>query len=281
MTLNNLLKKFLLELNNIYTESEIKLIFYYIAEKILNTTSYSLKININKKKLKFKKKKFDNYLIDLKQYKPYQYILSESYFFDKKFFVNSNVFIPRPETEELIDWVFEEKSIPKIILDIGTGSGCIPIVLQNKFPKSIVFTCEKSKKAIQVAKKNCKIHNVKLNFIEQDFLDESLWNKLPIFDLIISNPPYIPEKEKYKLNKSIINFEPHLAFFVPNSAPFIFYHKILKFATLHLKPKGMIFFEIHQNYGQFIIDIISNFFNNFEIKKDLSGNNRMIKIINS
>lgn len=282
MTLFFLSNKFKRELKNIYSEIEIEWIFYSLAEKVFNQNYFFLKKNQHQKiyNLLAINPIFDQYLLDLKMYMPYQYILKESYCLGKKFFVNSNVFIIRPETEELIDWVIKEKKNPNTILDIGTGSGCIAIILKKYFSKSEIFACDKSYKALKIAKKNSQIHNTKINFINQDFLDESSWDILPIFDLIIANPPYIPESEKKNMSKSIIDFEPHLALFVPNHKPLIFYEKILKFSSFHLRKKGIIFLEIHQNFAFNLINLILKFFNNFELKQDLSGNDRMIKIIN-
>lgn len=282
MNLFVLLHQFKKKLKNIYLEIEIELIFYCIAEKLLNQNIFYLKKNQYKKISNFYLQKdiFYQYLFYLNMYMPYQYILKESCFFGKNFIVNSDVLITRPETEELVYWIVEEKIYPTTILDIGTGSGCIAIILKKYFKNSEIFASDKCDKALKIAQKNAQMHNTKINFINHNFLDETLWNNLPIFDLIISNPPYIPEYEKKNMSKSIINFEPHLALFVPNHDPLIFYKKILKFSSFHLKKKGFIFFEIHQNFASDLISLILKFFNNFELRKDLSGNNRMIKIIN-
>lgn len=282
MTLFILLNQFKKKLNSIYSTLEIEIIFYYIAEKLFNQNVFYLTKNKYKKISNFylKKDRFNQFLLNLIMYMPYQYVLGESYFFGKKFFVNSNVLITRPETEELTDWVIKETIHPNTILDIGTGSGCIAIILKKHFSESKIFAVDKCHKALEIAKKNAKIYDTEINFINYDFLDETSWKILPVFDLIVSNPPYIPEYEKKIMSKSVINFEPHLALFVPNHNPFIFYEKILKFSSLHLSKQGIIFLEIHQNFASNLINLILKFFNNFEIRKDLSGNDRMIKITN-
>lgn len=167
-----------------------------------------------------------------------------------------------------------------MILEIGTGSGCVAISVKNKFPDFKVFASDISEKALKIAKQNAKLHNQKIEFIHQDFLDESSWNKLPTkVDLIVSNPPYIPENQKNQMDKNVLHHEPHIALFVPDTNPLLFYEKILKFSETNLIKGGMIFFEIHEHFGNKLNDLIFKFSTTFELRKDLSGNDRMIKII--
>ncbi|MBA2250443.1 MAG: peptide chain release factor N(5)-glutamine methyltransferase [Chitinophagaceae bacterium] len=224
------------------------------------------------------------HLRKLLQNMPVQYVLGEAYFYKMKFKVNKNVLIPRPETEELIEWVVkqfkmenEKKSDGLTILDIGTGSGCIPIALKKELPQAEIYSIDISANALQIAAENANDHNTKIEFIKLDFLDETQWQRLASFDIIVSNPPYIPHKERYKMEKHIIEYEPAIALFVPDRDPFIFYKKIAAFSKSHLNNGGRIFVEVHEDHAKEIQEIFSrqNFTTN--IKKDMYGKERMVE----
>ena len=199
--------------------------------------------------------------------------------------VNHHVLIPRPETEELVYWILEEESNKQHtgynILDIGTGSGCIAIAVKKNLPISNVTAIDQSIDALITAKQNATINNTEVNFQQLDFLNEVFWSTLPSFDVIVSNPPYIPVNEEKKLDKNVTLFEPHAALFVPDDSPLLFYEKIAEFAAKHLKPGGKIFAEMHEEYANATSHAFSKQFSNVEIKKDMSRKNRMIKVSQS
>ncbi|MEO6682857.1 MAG: peptide chain release factor N(5)-glutamine methyltransferase [Ginsengibacter sp.] len=222
------------------------------------------------------------YLNQLLQHTPVQYVLGESYFYKRRFYVNEHVLIPRPETEELVEWIINEIKQSDhwkntTILDIGTGSGCIPIVLKKEVPDSIVHALDVSSDALKVARKNASDLKAEIDFSEVNFLDEDQWKKFKTFDIVVSNPPYIPITESAKLDKNVTDFEPALALFVEDNDPFIFYEKISRFAQTHLSSDGKIFVEVHEEYADHVKTIFEkNGFAAF-IRKDIYGKERMIK----
>jgi release factor glutamine methyltransferase len=222
-----------------------------------------------------------NYLEDLENHKPVQYVLGEAWFYKRKFFVNKNVLIPRPETEELVEWIIKEikpeKKTSCSILDIGTGSGCIPVSLKKEMPGCQVSALDVSEEALEVAKRNANELDADVTFFLTNFLDEKEWETLPGYDIIVSNPPYIPISEKEMLDKNVTDFEPSVALFVEDKNPFIFYIKIAHFAKNHLTPGGKVFVEVHENFAGNVKSIFEK--NGFAatIKKDIYGKERMIK----
>lgn len=216
----------------------------------------------------------------LLQHTPVQYVLHEAWFYKRKFWVDENVLIPRPETEELVEWIIseylEEKS-PISILDIGSGSGCIPISLRLELPQSRVTSVDISKSAINIAHKNASLLSADVDFKEVDFLNELLWKDLGKYNVIVSNPPYIPQSEKQMLAKNVTDFEPSIALFVPDEDPLIFYKKIALFAKTHLHHSGKVFVEVHENYCAETLNIFESAGFNAKQKNDLFGKERMIQ----
>jgi release factor glutamine methyltransferase len=225
-------------------------------------------------------------LEELKTGKPVQYILGTTEFYGLNFLVNPAVLIPRPETEELVEWVLQsqklnvksEKSLS--ILDIGTGSGCIAISLKKNLPGAKVTAIDISTDALQTAKQNAVINEVEIEFVEDDILQSQ---KLKLehqkkFDIIVSNPPYVTLEDKLHMHKNVTDFEPHTALFVPEQDPLIFYRAIAGFAAEHLADGGLLFFEINENYDKQIVELLSHkYFTNIELRQDMSGRDRMIK----
>ena len=216
---------------------------------------------------------------ELQTAKPIQYILGETEFFSNRFFVNENVLIPRPETEELVDWVLQEypdKSEKIKILDVGTGSGCIAISLAKALPNAVVTAIDVSEGALKVAKRNAELNSVVTYFLQQDILRiETLPDK---YDIIISNPPYVRELEKKEIRHNVLEYEPHLALFVPDNNPLLFYDKIATLAQQTLNPNGSLFFEINQYLGQEMQTLLEQkLFTEITLRQDLFGNDRMIK----
>lgn len=215
----------------------------------------------------------------LKKMEPIQYILGETCFFDLAFYVNSSVLIPRPETEELVQWILETAKNERIkILDIGTGSGCIAVTLAKKLPSAEVHAWDISKDALQVARKNAERNGVEVIFSEKDMLQQPISDEK--FDIIVSNPPYVTVSEKAEMEENVLNFEPHVALFVPDDNALVFYEKITSFASENLNAGGKLFFEINRAKGEAVMCLLKEKeFKDIELRKDISGNERMIMAI--
>jgi release factor glutamine methyltransferase len=213
---------------------------------------------------------------------PLQYITERADFYGLKFRVNNQVLIPRPETEELVGWVLEEhhRKQQKKVLDIGTGSGCIPLSLQHNRPNWEITGLDISEKALNVAQNNAKHLNLTQTIFKKiDFLDHSAWPNLEKYDLIISNPPYIAATELAAMHENVTKFEPHLALFVPDNDVLLFYKTIAAFCATHLAENGALYVEIHEKLGVETVNLFrkSGIFNQIILQKDMSGRDRMIK----
>ncbi len=218
----------------------------------------------------------------LLSHEPVQYILGLADFYGLKFKVNKHVLIPRQETEELVLWILEEgnKRVQKTeikVLDIGTGSGCIPITLKKKMPNWKIDALDVSEQALIIARENAERNNTEINFFQLDILNETLWNDLDEYDIIVSNPPYIPENEEKLMPENVLKFEPHLALFVKDGNPLIFYEKIARFAVEKLNHRGELFFEVNEFNANQVLQIVENMnFAKTTLKQDLNGKFRMI-----
>lgn len=223
-----------------------------------------------------------HYTDQLLQHTPVQYILHEAWFAGMKFYVDENVLIPRPETEELVEWILEEVSDARFqvssLLDIGTGSGCIPVALKKKLPAVDVHALDISPEALNVAQKNATVHDAPVIFHRMDILDKSEWGTLQFFDIIVSNPPYIRKSEGHDMNNNVLLHEPHLALFVPDEDAVLFYRAIAAFGSEHLNNDGKLFFEINEALGVEVKHVIEQYgYTNIELKKDMQGKDRMVK----
>jgi release factor glutamine methyltransferase len=287
MTTEQVYNDFLIKLEQVYEKREAVTIADWIFEDATGLKNWERRLHKNMMLQEDVVKKIQDYLRELLQNKPIQYVLSEAWFYKMKFFVNHSVLIPRPETEELVTWIVNDVELGKSsgkekepeILDIGTGSGCRAISLKKEFPGSIINAIDVSEDALLVAKKNAGALDAQIDFLKIDFLDESAWAPLGMYDIIVSNPPYIPEKEKATLAKNVTMYEPAVALFVQNGDPYIFYKKMAKFARSHLKPGGKIFVEIHENFWREISRVFEQYDFRTEIKEDIFGKKRMIKMM--
>lgn len=281
MILKNFKELLKSSLESIYPETETDSFFFLLIDEYLDLQRIDFTLNpdflITKSKLQI----LNNALEKLKNEEPIQYIIGKTEFYGYPFLVDNNTLIPRPETEELVEWVifeatkFSSKNSLKI-LDIGTGTGCIPISIAKKLPNASITSIDVSPHALKIAKKNAELNNVKINFIEADILKTvTLPEK---FDIIVSNPPYVRELEKKEIQNNVLQNEPHLALFVSNENPLIFYEKIADLATQHLSKNGLLFFEINQYLGKETQHLLEKKqFINIELKKDLFKNYRMTK----
>lgn len=230
----------------------------------------------------------EKYTRELLSGRPIQYVLQESWFLGLKFYVDENVLIPRPETEELVAWVLEEISqmphepyrSPFTLLDVGTGSGCIPISLQLMLPtgSATVYACDVSREALDIAARNASDNQADIRFLQLDFLDRSQWESLPSIQILVSNPPYIPLRDKRNMAKNVVDFEPHLALFVANEDPLIFYQALADFARMKGLPGGSLYAEIHEELVKDLISLFqNNGFQSVMSLKDMHGKDRFIK----
>ena len=296
MTINKLKGVFIKELEGVYPKQEIESFFYLLTESYLGIKRIDIALD---PKLEIDidiEQKFHAALANLKNEYPIQYIIGETEFYGLLFKVDKNVLIPRPETEELVDWIIGKVKSEKLevrskklevknqndnkfrlkILDIGTGSGCISIALAKSLPDSEVWAIDISEKALIVAKKNAEINNVKINFLQSDILKcKKLITK---FDIIVSNPPYVRELEKKQMQNNVVKYEPQEALFIKNKDPLQFYKKIAELAITGLNKNGELYFEINQEFSAETIELLEEKgFMNTEIKKDIYGADRMIK----
>ena len=273
------------ELSYLYDDMEIESFYYIILEEIHQFKRIDIALNPSRVLNSEELKRWQEIIFELKKQKPIQYILGKTDFFGLPFYVNENVLIPRPETEELVQLIIENNKLQSQtkeikILDIGTGSGCIAIAIAKNIKNTIVYALDVSEKALFVAKKNADLNNVNIQFLQNDILN--LNALVDNFDIIISNPPYVRLKEKQEMNSNVLDFEPHLALFVSDEDPLLFYRKIVQLADKNLKEKGQLYFEINQYLGKEMIELIEN--NNFkEIKivKDIYNNDRIIFALKS
>jgi release factor glutamine methyltransferase len=271
------------ELSSIYDNSEIDAILDLALEHFLGFSKTDV---ITKKNENLNQSDLLNLYFcckDLKKNKPIQYILKEAWFYDLNFFVDQNVLIPRPETEELVDIILKENKDAESFFDIGTGSGCIAISIKKNHPTGTIYACDISKEALIVAKKNAETQGTNINFIELDILnnievDEKLKNT---FDVIISNPPYIKFDEKAILTKPVVENEPHLALFVNGQDDILFYKKIIDLCREKLNTNGKLYFELNPLTAEDVLIYAnsSNHFKSSEIIKDMSGKMRFLRSI--
>ncbi|MFK7032247.1 peptide chain release factor N(5)-glutamine methyltransferase [Flavobacterium oreochromis] len=268
------------ELLKIYEEQEIESFFNLLLEAFHSMKRIDFALNPNLELDALQLLQWETVLDQLKQEKPIQYILGETDFYGMPFYVNEHTLIPRPETEELVDWIIkiisETKKDQKIkVLDIGTGTGCIAVSLAKNLQMAEVYAMDVSLKALEVAKKNAKRNEITIEFIHQDVLN--LEDLGLIFDIIVSNPPYIRNLEKVEIKKNVLDYEPHLALFVQDADPLIFYRKIAQLAQGSLRQGGCLFFEINQYLSKEMIELMKELhFQNINLRVDIYGNDRML-----
>ena len=280
---------FIEALISIYDQEEIESFFYIITGFLHQKKRIDLALEPNFSINENEVEKWNLIAAELKQEKPIQYILGETEFYGLRFLVNENTLIPRPETEELVELILNENSKNKIpnpkILDVGTGSGCIAISLAKILPNAKVYALDVSDKALEIAKQNAAFNEVEINFINKSILEveDSIIpitiNQQPttLFNIIVSNPPYVRNLEKKEIKKNVLAYEPHLALFVEDDDALLFYRKIAKLAQKNLTENGKLYFEINQYLGKETFELLESLgFLNIELIKDVYGNDRMI-----
>jgi release factor glutamine methyltransferase len=279
MNSKELYRNFLVELQSVYDLTEATVITDWVFENVANIKKADLIKNPLQqipgpviKKLAAKQE-------ELLQHKPVQYVMGNTQFYNMQFQVSDKVLIPRPETEEMTHLVinsyrFEQKQIS--ILDIGTGSGCIAVSLKKNLPSAKVIALDVSEDALEIARINAITNKTNIQCTLFDFLDENRWPELMLFDVIVSNPPYIPLKEKNTMGKNVVDHEPHTALFVPDNNPLLFYEKIAKFGRDHLNYNGKVFVETHEDYTKDVAALFGITYQQVLVKKDMFGKERIV-----
>jgi release factor glutamine methyltransferase len=280
MTIGELYRQFLRELKNLLPSGEADQITRMVFEKVTGLQRSEVIKNPEAPIEATLKNTLLQMLNALLNNEPVQYVLGECHFYQLDFEVNKSVLIPRPETEELVERAIDFCKHNKIakVLDIGTGSGCIPISIKKHSEEALVTAIDISSDALLLAKKNALKHDAAINFLCLDFLDENTWKLLPHFDLIVSNPPYIPASESNLMDDNVVKFEPHLALFVPDEDPLVFYKKIMQLGKSHLNPLGKILVEIHEKMGNEIQQLFSQNGYTAKLIKDIYEKDRMVEI---
>ncbi|HEY6978004.1 MAG TPA: peptide chain release factor N(5)-glutamine methyltransferase [Chitinophagaceae bacterium] len=292
MTIPKAYQQLLFQLYEMYDEREAANIADMVIEHITGLKKIDRIINRQLPLTEEQIQLLNDYTFQLLQHKPVQYVLREAWFGGLKLYVDENVLIPRPETEELAEWIikdvpglqfslsgsFTAHSASPAILDIGTGSGCIAVTLKKKLPIAEIHAVDISESALNIAKQNAAAQKTEIKFHFLNILNTNEWNKLPAFDIIVSNPPYVKRSEASTMQKNVLQHEPHIALFVPDEDPLLFYRTVAAFGLQHLKAHGKLFFEINETSGKEVQDLLSQYgYENIEIKKDLQGKDRMIK----
>lgn len=277
MTIKNIKFFFSNQLQFDYDQSEIESMFYIILDKIHRFRRIDLALMTDFELLESDFSAWKLIIEQLLTQQPLQYILGSTHFFGLELMVDAAVLIPRPETEELVDWVLKENNQKTNlkILDIGTGSGCIAIALAKNLINAKVFALDVSKDALNVAQQNAVNNGVSIQFINANILNSNTLDEN--FDIIISNPPYVRDSEKKEMQRNVIDYEPHIALFVTEHQSLIFYEKIATLAQQYLTKNGTLFFEINQYLATENIKILENLnFKSIHLRQDVHGNDRMI-----
>lgn len=283
MTIKEYRNQFVQKLESIYDQGEVESFFYLILENKHQLKRIDLALSPDLEFSDSEIQVWDSILEQLKKEIPIQYILGQTFFYGLDFEVNSNVLIPRPETEELVDWIINDFSDNPSkqnfkILDIGTGSGCIAISLAKNIPTAQVFAIDVSEGALATAKRNAEKNDVKVTFLHKNILETTDLKEQ--FDVIVSNPPYVRHLEKEEIKKNVLDYEPHLALFVENDDALLFYRKIAELAQKNLSKDGKLYFEINQYLGKQMVELLEKLkFKNVELRKDIYGNDRMTKAV--
>jgi release factor glutamine methyltransferase len=279
MTFSDLEKQFSAELSDIYAREEAAMLCFLSVQHRFMWTKASYLLNKQEVISDADTTYFLDILDQLKTSKPIQYILGETDFYGRIFRVNPAVLIPRPETEELVKWVVETVSTKTpSLLDIGTGSGCIAISLKKEMSGAKVYALDVSADALALAQQNAEVHDAAITFIEMDVLLMKASDLAITFDVLVSNPPYIALAEKDSMKANVLANEPHLALFVPNNDPLIFYERIAALAQAKLNLSGFLFFEINEHFGKEVLALlVKKGFKHVELRQDLSGKDRMVK----
>tara|TARA_R110002096_G_scaffold72174_4_gene172192 strand:+ start:40609 stop:41448 length:840 start_codon:yes stop_codon:yes gene_type:complete len=277
MRLADLKEKLLTELKSVLEEREAKNHLAILLEKVLKMNRAQVVLEKDKIIEEAKVNGLNQLVAELKKHKPIDYLFNETVFFGRDFFVDERVLIPRPETEELVQWILEAESNPNLeLIDIGSGSGCIPISLALEGNYKLIDACDVSEEANQVARINAKKFGLSMEFEALDILKQIPKRQ---YDVVVSNPPYVKQEELRILNKNVVEYEPLVAL-APEGEPLLFYKRMLAIAPQILKPGGRLFWEIHEDFGKEIVELLQeNKFSEIELRQDNYGRDRLVKAV--
>ncbi|MBY8962472.1 peptide chain release factor N(5)-glutamine methyltransferase [Flavobacterium sp. D11R37] len=278
MKLRDYRNNFTEQLSQLYDTVEAERFFIITLEELKGWNRSRLALNSDEEMTPDEVRQWDEVLQHLKEQKPIQYIFGKAWFYGLEFRVNENTLIPRPETEELVEWIISENKNRQdiTILDIGTGSGCIAVSLAKNLPYAKVFALDVSEQALEVAKHNAKANGANVTFIKEDILSVEALSQQ--FDIIVSNPPYVRHLEKAEIKDNVLQYEPHLALFVEDDDALLFYRTIAQLGKSSLKQGGMLYFEINQYLGNETVNMLAeSHYKDVILKKDMFGNDRMVK----
>ncbi|RYY15176.1 MAG: peptide chain release factor N(5)-glutamine methyltransferase [Chitinophagaceae bacterium] len=266
-------------LADLYDSRELTTISDWVLEKITSLPRIDRLMQRDQQLSEIQERRMKVCLDQLLANKPVQYVLEEAHFYGLIFYVDENVLIPRPETEELVEWILQDTNNQAYsVLDIGTGSGCIPISLKSKNNKLILAGCDISKGALSVARRNADVNRVDVDLFYCDITDQNQSANLPVYDIIVSNPPYIPEEGKKAMSPNVLRYEPHQALFTPDNDPYLFYRTIAMLGRNKLGKKGKLYFEIHEEGSVGVINILEEQgYTNIRLRNDLFNRPRMIR----
>ncbi|UOE52627.1 peptide chain release factor N(5)-glutamine methyltransferase [Mucilaginibacter sp. SMC90] len=283
ITIKDVFEDYRQQINGVYDINETEAITLLIIAEVTGMSRASIKAFSERALTAEQSERIKNILIELKTGKPVQYVLGFTEFYGLPFKVNPYVLIPRPETEELVEWILEGERLKAkgerfCLLDIGTGSGCIAISLKKNLADAEISAIDISEGALKTAKENAMLNEVEINFIQADILNTKPGNEGAGYNIIVSNPPYVTLDDKKQMHSNVTDFEPHTALFVPEHDPLIFYRAIADFALNNLLTDGLIYFEINENLGKETVELLTDKgFKNISLRKDMSGRDRMIK----
>jgi release factor glutamine methyltransferase len=278
----SILKTFRNELNNENDGREINQFLYLLFDAWKGWNRTQIQLNQEEILSNQEVTRFHSALAKLKRHEPIQYITGRTYFLGLELMVNPDVLIPRPETEELVEKIIKENADKKnqeiSVLDIGTGSGCIAVSLKKNFPVSSISAMDSSANALIVARDNAERNSCPIKFYHYDIFDKQVWPIFPVYDIIISNPPYVTESEKTMMQRNVLDFEPEEALFVPDNDPLVYYKAISDFAFMHLSRPGLLYLEINERFGHEVKSILlAQGFEKVEVNKDINEKDRFIR----
>ncbi|MDR2130788.1 MAG: peptide chain release factor N(5)-glutamine methyltransferase [Odoribacteraceae bacterium] len=280
-TISRLYSRALIELKNSYGEEEIRFLCTVIFREVFRYTKVDIHLRKHDPLEEGGVNKFLEIIAGLKEGRPFQYVMGETEFAGKRFRVNEETLIPRPETEELVEWIRASGGVKEgeRLLDIGTGSGCIAIVLAGWFPGGKVQGVDISAEALRVASENARLNGVRVDLLERDILHHDAW-EWPVYNVIVSNPPYVRLSERAMMHERVVAHEPHRALFVPDQDPLLFYRVIAGFGQHHLAAGGRLFFEINEAMGAEATRLLEGMgYGEIEVRQDLFGKERMIRCV--
>jgi release factor glutamine methyltransferase len=269
------------ELAGIYSKEEIESLIFLIFEKLKGYSRTQFLLAKDEVLKAEELEEVSQMVTRLKNHEPIQYILGETEFYGLPFYTVPGVLIPRPETEELVQWIIQENRLTEsVILDIGTGTGCIAVALRKNIPDSRVFACDISPVCLETTKRNAVRNNADISVFQCNILNSEFEAELPGLDIIVSNPPYVQEKERKDMDQNVLDHEPALALFVSDDDPLIFYSRIADFASIHLNDGGSLYFEINEAFGsECSVMLLEKGFSEIKLKKDIHGKDRMIRSV--